>query len=77
MGAYSRLGTLSNEYGTYVYTPIQRQEFKEGNLHRTISAHIITQTNNIIMNRISNVVLFVTLFRQKKKKTPLIFKARF
>ena len=58
VGAYSRLGTQSIKYGSYVYTPIQRQEFKEGNLHRTISAHIITQTNSGIKNRISNVVLF-------------------
>ena len=33
VGADSRLGTYSNKYGTYVHTPIQRQEFKEGNLH--------------------------------------------
>ena len=41
--------TNTDKYGTYVYTPIQRQEFKEGNLHRTISAHIITQINNMIV----------------------------
>ena len=59
------------------HTPILRREFKEGNLNRTISAHIITQTNNSINNRISNVILskVVTLFG-KKKKSLLIFKAR-
>lgn len=50
------------------YLPSYYRKSQEGDLNLIISAHIITQTDNSIKNRLRNVISskVVTLFEEKK-----------